>query len=391
MRWMWIAALSITLAMPAGAQARKDEPEPLPEAVAIAWGLYLEASRAGDINAAGDAARETFRAAQASNVDPVSRAIIADTAGQFAFIRGQFAEARAMFEVAAPLFESLGPDHTSDHVRVLALLADACHRNEQFRDALRYVSAALDAAGPPGVDPQRDADIALAFAVRARIHWRQGSVGQTGQAARDALHVLEPYGYHNNTSAPLMAFYAGVERAMRQRMMESAWWFGVAHHLFDAQGQDSQFLQITDVWSRYARQRITSGQRRELIQRLDAAGYLSAPERAEAEAETDLAEAEERAEPDPLNRPARPVRRDPPSYPSAAAWNQVEGIALVTFTVNAQGRVEDPEVVFSAPHPMFGDEALRAIRRWRYEPRLVDGVPTAHEGVQTTLDFRMED
>lgn len=391
MRWICFAVMAAAMVLSGGAHARDDEPAPLPEAVAIAWGLYLEASRAGDIDTAGDAAREAHRAAEASDVDPLTRAIIADTAGQFALIRNQYAEAIEMLQAAEALYAPMGDAHTNSHVQVLSLLANAYNLNENNREALRWADRAISVAGAPGADPDRDADIALAMSVRARTHWRQGSVGRSGQAARDALAVLEPYGLENHTGAGLMAFYAGVERALRQRMAESAWWFAVADHLFRTQGQDPHLMMITEAWSRYSRERMSSRERRALIQRLDAAGFLTAPERAEAEAEVDAAEAQEQAEPDPLNRPARPLRREAPSYPPSAAQASLEGIALLTFTVSAQGRVEDAEVVFSAPHPMFGQEALRTIRRWRYEPRLVDGVPTAHEGVRTTFDFRMED
>lgn len=391
MRWIGFWLLAASLVFSGGAHARMDEPAPLPEAVTSAWERYLAAAQGGDVDGAGEALRQAHNAAEAGGVDPLTRAIIADTAGQFAFIRSQFSDARAMLGVAASLYQTMDASQTNEHVRVLALIADAHHQEEQYRDALRQVDAALALAGPAGVDAERDAQIVQALDVRARTHWRQGSIGRTGQTAREALDILEPYGYQTHSSAGLMAFYAGVERALHQRMTESAWWFGVADHLFRAEGRDRSMMQITDVWSRYARDRINSAQRRDLIQRLDAAGYLTAPERAEADAQMDAAEEEERAEPDPLNRPARPLRRDPPSYPMAAGQAGVEGIALLTFTVNAQGRVEDAEVVFSAPHPMFGQEAMRTIRRWRYEPRLVDGVPTAHEGVRTTFDFRMED
>lgn len=390
MRWICLAVLAAICTFLVSANARADEPAPLPEAVALAWERYQAASRAGDIEAAGDAALAAYRAAQAGGVDPLTRAILADTAGQFAFIRNQYAQAIDLLRAAEALYAPMGDAHINSHVQVLALLANAYHLNENNREALRWADRAISVAGAPGADPDRDADIALAMSVRARTHWRQGSVGRSGEAAREALAVLEPYGLENQTGAGLMAFYAGVERALRQRMAESAWWFGVADYLFTVQGQDRNLTQITEVWSRYARDRMSSGERRALIERLNTAGFLSAPERAQAEAELDEAEQQERAEPDLLNRPARPLRRDAPTYPMSAAQAQLEGIALLTFTVNAQGRVEDAVVVFSAPHPMFGQEALRTIRRWRYEPRLVDGVPTAHEGLRTTFDFRME-
>lgn len=374
--------------------ARDDEAAYLPEAVAEAWGRYLAAREAGDSQAAGDAAMEAHRAAESEGVDTETRAILADTAGQFAFIRGQFPEARAVLGLAASLYGEMGESQTNSQVRMLALIAVTHFNEENSRGTLSGVDQVLAAAGPPGANPDRDKDIVSALMLRARTHWRDGSLSQAGSASLEALDVMEPYSIENFTSSGLMAFYAGVESALRRRHSASAWWLAVADHLFREQDQGGHLMTVTDIWSRYARSRLTAGERRELISRLADAGFISAP--AQEAAETELAEAEqeevrEAAAPDPNNRPARPINRRAPDYPPQAAAAGVDGVALVTFTVGANGRVRDAEVVFSAPHPVFGESALRAVRTWRYEPRLVDGVPTDHEGVQTTLDFRMAD
>ena len=52
---------------------------------------------------------------------------------------------------------------------------------------------------------------------------------------------------------------------------------------------------------------------------------------------------------------------------------------IVNFTVTAQGRIAG-ERVASATNGCFGESALIALRRWRFEPRTVDGAPRpAHD------------
>lgn len=390
----WIAAclaLAVMLAASASSAVGRDDAEVfLPASVSEAWTRYLAAMEAGDTQAAGDAILEAHRAAEAESVDSETRAILADSAGQFAYVRRQFPEARAMLGLAASLYGSMGERHTNSQVRVLTLVADSHLNEDDFRQALSGVDQVLQAAGPSGVDAARDRDIAAALVVRARAHWRQNALSPAGQAAKEALDVMELHGFESFSTSGLMAFYAGVERSLSRRDYDSAWWFAVADHLFREQGHGGNLMSVADIWSRYARNRLSTHQRRQLIAQLSQAGLISPAQLATAEAESDRSEAAETAEPDPLNRDARPINRRAPRYPDRAAAAGVDGVALVTFTVTAEGRVKDAEVVFSAPHTMFGDEALRAVNSWRYEPKLVDGAPVDREGVQTTFEFIMD-
>jgi periplasmic protein TonB len=63
---------------------------------------------------------------------------------------------------------------------------------------------------------------------------------------------------------------------------------------------------------------------------------------------------------------------------------------LVEFTVTAEGRVEDVEVIESTSS-VFTRAALSAVRQWRYWPRRENGIDVPRTGVQTQLDFVFED
>ena len=48
----------------------------------------------------------------------------------------------------------------------------------------------------------------------------------------------------------------------------------------------------------------------------------------------------------------------------------------VAYTVDVEGKTQDVRVESSEPPGVFDKAATSAVRRWRYEPATVDGVPT---------------
>jgi len=79
-----------------------------------------------------------------------------------------------------------------------------------------------------------------------------------------------------------------------------------------------------------------------------------------------------------------------PVYPQSAADRRIEGTVVVSFHVGADGLVSQPVIVRSS-HPVFNSAAIRAVTKFRYQPRVVDGSPVATSGVQTLFRFEMKD
>ncbi len=77
-----------------------------------------------------------------------------------------------------------------------------------------------------------------------------------------------------------------------------------------------------------------------------------------------------------------PVR---PSYPPQAARSRTEGYVVVEFTVAADGAVQNPKVVRADPARVFDREAIRAVERSKFKPRLENGTP-----VSSTVTRRIE-
>ena len=86
---------------------------------------------------------------------------------------------------------------------------------------------------------------------------------------------------------------------------------------------------------------------------------------------------------------AQPIVRIEPRYPPAAARDGIEGWVRLRFTIDETGGVTDVTVIESEPRRIFDQEARRALMRWRYAPRVVDGVAQRQEGLTVQLDFTM--
>ena len=62
---------------------------------------------------------------------------------------------------------------------------------------------------------------------------------------------------------------------------------------------------------------------------------------------------------------------------------RIEGQVRVAFTINPDGSVSDPEVIEAEPPGYFEQSALRAIRHWKFQPKIAGGVAVAHQATQT--------
>jgi protein TonB len=90
------------------------------------------------------------------------------------------------------------------------------------------------------------------------------------------------------------------------------------------------------------------------------------------------------------DRDVIPLVRINPDYPPRALSRGLEGWVQVQFTITATGTVKDPIVVNAEPKNIFDDAALKAIARWRYNPKVESGVAVERVGVQTIIRFQLE-
>ena len=83
-----------------------------------------------------------------------------------------------------------------------------------------------------------------------------------------------------------------------------------------------------------------------------------------------------------------PIVRIAPRYPREARMRGAEGWVRVRFTINADGTVSNARVEEAEPRRLFDREAVRAILRWKFKPRIVDGVAVEREAEQV-IEFRL--
>lgn len=84
-----------------------------------------------------------------------------------------------------------------------------------------------------------------------------------------------------------------------------------------------------------------------------------------------------------------PVEKHAPAYPARAEEQGIQGDCTVSYTVNAQGRVEDARAHDDC-HPLFVRPSIAAARGFRYEPRIVDGQAVAVPGIRNTFHYRLQ-
>nr|WP_315421664.1 TonB family protein [uncultured Pseudomonas sp.] len=89
------------------------------------------------------------------------------------------------------------------------------------------------------------------------------------------------------------------------------------------------------------------------------------------------------------SRQYQPLSKEAPDYPERALDKNIEGDCSVEYTVNTQGRVENPKVLDGC-HPLFIRPSLAAANTFRYQPRIVDGKAVPVPAVRNTFHYRIK-
>ena len=85
-----------------------------------------------------------------------------------------------------------------------------------------------------------------------------------------------------------------------------------------------------------------------------------------------------------------PIVKVAPVYPRRALQRGIEGFVIVECTVNTIGAVKDPFVIEAQPQGIFEQAAIDAAKKFKYKPRVVNGVATEVSGVQNRITFKID-
>ena len=80
-----------------------------------------------------------------------------------------------------------------------------------------------------------------------------------------------------------------------------------------------------------------------------------------------------------------------PEYPRRAIRLGVEGSVWLEFDVDTDGSVLDPYVVDSSPAGVFDRAAIKAVRKFLYEPPTYNETSVKVNNVQIDLIFKLAD
>lgn len=81
-----------------------------------------------------------------------------------------------------------------------------------------------------------------------------------------------------------------------------------------------------------------------------------------------------------------PLVKIAPRCPPEAAINGIDGSVVLNLLVNEKGKVVNVKLVSAKPARIFNKEASRAVRRWQFKPKTIDGVAVSQTG-QLTVEF----
>ena len=381
MKLMTVRALLGALALSVCVSGLAAAQDPLPDSVATPYSAYSEAIEAQDYDRARRYARKAWKAAEEARFDASTTAILADNYAQLAQAAEEHDKAAEAYSAAADLFVKGGGEPlTAAEIHLLA--SASALRAEDFSMAARQADKAADMAEAVEGGGKRAANVRFSGrALHAHSLWRSNRIRPAVARAREAMEIAETTDLTHNPHYGSMAFYLGALASMESDFPEAA--FRLTQAMVTTEGE----VEGMRHWADYARGKLNDRQRAELFERIAEAGLVMPPP-PEEEWEEEGASGDA---PDGVRVDARPVRRPVPSYPAAAAANGAEGVTVISYTVDERGRTDDIEVVFSIPYSIFGEAAVEAVERWRFEPATLDGVPVRREGMVIQFPFIMMD
>lgn len=79
----------------------------------------------------------------------------------------------------------------------------------------------------------------------------------------------------------------------------------------------------------------------------------------------------------------------PPMYPPSALMSKTEGWVQVQITVNEFGSVSAVTVLNAEPARVFNAAAKKAVKKWKFHPKTVDGKAMPYTATQT-IEFKID-
>lgn len=87
---------------------------------------------------------------------------------------------------------------------------------------------------------------------------------------------------------------------------------------------------------------------------------------------------------------AVPIVRIEPMYPRRAADQFIEGWVTLQFNITETGATDKVRVIDAEPKRIFDRAAVQAVKKWKYNPKIVDGQPQVQLNQKVRLTFKLD-
>jgi protein TonB len=87
----------------------------------------------------------------------------------------------------------------------------------------------------------------------------------------------------------------------------------------------------------------------------------------------------------------QPIEQIKPTMPKEAALKGIEGFIKFRVDISEEGRPENITVIEAENRSVFEQEARKALRKWKYAPRMVNGQPVKVVGHTIVIEFKLTD
>lgn len=84
-----------------------------------------------------------------------------------------------------------------------------------------------------------------------------------------------------------------------------------------------------------------------------------------------------------------PVFRMNPEYPMQARLKNIEGFVVMKFDITETGQTDNISVMQASPPQIFNSSAIRAIRKWKYKPKIENGKAVRQNNLRVTVEFNL--
>ncbi|MFK8067055.1 MAG: TonB family protein [Gammaproteobacteria bacterium] len=84
-----------------------------------------------------------------------------------------------------------------------------------------------------------------------------------------------------------------------------------------------------------------------------------------------------------------PTYKSKPKYPSRALRARISGVVTLEFIITEKGIVKDPIIIKSDPPKIFDKSALKAIKKWKFKPKVYKGKPVSRRA-QLNINFNIK-